>query len=103
MATTPDSGVTVSRPSSAPHAAPLSDDGSAPRRLALADVVGSAAAAASPRLLPLAVEDDKKGQVEVEGDKEDEAEVEDDKECPATAVEDDKDCTPASGGAPARP
>ena len=93
MATTPDSGVTVSRPSSAPHAAPLSDDGSAPRRLALADV-GSAAAAASPRVLPLAVE----------RDKEDEAEVEDDKEeCPATAVEDDKDCTPASGGAPARP
>ena len=58
VATTPDSGVTVSRPSSAPHAAPLSDDGSAPRRLALADV-GSAAAAASPRLLPLAVEDDR--------------------------------------------
>ena len=101
MATTPDSGVTVSRPSSAPHAAPLSDDGSAPRRLALADVVGRAAAAASPRLLPLAVEDDKKGEVEVEGDKE--CTVEDDKECPATPVEDDKECTPASGGAPSLP
>ena len=89
----PDSGVMVPRPSSAPQSAPLSDDGPAPRSLALADV-GSAAAAASPRVLPLAVE----------RDKEDEAEVEDDKEeCPATAVEDDKDCTPASGGAPARP
>ena len=89
----PDSGVMVPPPSSAPQSAPLGDDGPAPRSLALADV-GSAAAAASPRVLPLAVE----------RDKEDEAEVEDDKECPATAVdEDDKDCTPASGGAPARP